>query len=235
MLAYNAIAQTAIVAIRNDDEILIAADSKGLLNNNPASPILICKIKKVLRRFYIASGIYENRAIGFNVSNIIDTTFKDNRAFQVNINRALENIKSDFPRALTEIRNRDSIAFRDKFERKDSVVLSIVFAGIENSQLIMYKMDFKMHRYKNISFTIVPKSCGLNCSKIYFLGQDSAMTVYSKNHPWNPRMALADYAKKLIEEAIRHHPAAVGMPIDILQIPRIGNPIWIQRKPQCHN
>lgn len=228
-MVYTAIAQTAAVGIRSKSQIIIAADSK-------VGKTAICKIRTTLDYFYTISGfVGSDSLIGFDATNIIESSFNKGKTFIENINTAVKNIETTLPSAITRFVKRSQKNlhdFKNEFEKGDSVIIQIIFAGIEGHNLIMYSRDFKMHRYKKTSFTILKNECGNDCESIFFIGKNIEMISYAKRNP--PRnITLANYAEKLIEESIAYNRNTVGRPIDILQIPRVGKPVWIQRKPQC--
>lgn len=224
------IAQTACVAIKTNSEIIIAADSKFGFD-------IACKIRPVLNYFYTMAGYAELKKFGFSAPQIIDTTFKTNRTFVENIYSSVQNIKRAYPSAIRKImQTRDSTEFNEKFRKERGVILNIIFAGKDSSGLIMYKKDFQVIWENNISFAILAEECGNGCNFVtYPIGRYIEMRAYIKNHRIDSKADFITYAKRLIEEAITYNPKTVGAPIDILQIPRVGNPRWVQRKPQCHD
>lgn len=237
LLGSDSISQTAAVCIKIKDEIVIAADSKvGDITGNMA--LTYCKIRPVIGYFYTFSGLAEIRGKNyFSIPQIIDTTFKENRTFIENINASIKNIECAYPNMIREtMGGKDSTIFSNKFENGDSIILKIIFAGKDSDQLVMYYRGFRMHRYSRITFTILEKNCGIGCDgRIYYVGKDAEMFSYAQRNMPNRTAIFTEYAERLIEEAITYNPKTVGAPIDILQIPRVGNPRWIQRKPQCQD
>ena len=233
MFDCNAIAQTAIITIKTRSEIIIAADSKALKNNNPDSAISVCKIRPIFNFFYGASGIISDPITRFDFNSIVDTTFSTKRTLLDNIGKVAKSVKNVLPKTLASIEQRDRIAFKKEFEKGDMVALQVFFAGIENDSLKIYKSDFQFSPRENFRVTSVDKSCIAHCEKIYFFGHDSAMLAYDDRYGKSPIETWDSYAIRLIEIAKIHHKENVGGDVDALKIPIIGSPTWIRKKFKC--
>lgn len=221
------IAQTAGVCIKSKNGIVIAADSK--VGNR-----IDCKIRPVLGYFYTIAGYPEFPQFGFSALKIIDTTFKSDKTFIENIENSMQKMKELYPNILKKsMYTKDSTEFRKKFIEKNGVVINIIFAGIDNLGLVAHTRDLQIFWNKKIDIEILSQDCGIDCKKIFTIGRNIEMMAYAKINPVKPNTVLVYYAKRLIEESIRYNPDTVGEPINILMIPIMGNPIWVQRNPPC--
>lgn len=227
------IAQTAIVIIKVESGIIIAADSKGLKNNNPRDTVSICKIRPIHNIFYGAAGLVFDPITKFDFYEIVDTTYSSENSMAVNFEKSIKVLKTSLPKTLMSIRDRNPIEFSKKFDRKNRIALQIFFAGVENDTLKIYKSNLQFKGQMEYSINSITKSCIAFCDMIYFFGNDSAMVAYHDRYGNNMKESWASYARRLIDIAAKNDPKEVGGAINVLVIHKTGIYEWIDPKPPC--
>lgn len=228
-------AQTAIVAARTPEKIVIGADSRGIVGGDKSKIRSICKIRQTGRIFYAASGLAEVPETGFNVWDIVSEAFQRPNTFEEKIEAFEQSVKAPLSKALHYIRTVNPTDYRQKFDTRDKVALQIVFAVVESGVTRILIRDFQIATPDPISFNIYRRSCPGTCStgsSVYFLGRKEAMLAYDAANPqiWPSKIETA--VDTLIRIAIADQSDEVGLPIDILRITHEGAK-WIQNEKKC--
>jgi hypothetical protein len=230
-------AQTAIVAARSPDIVIIGADSKGVRGGNKSDIVSVCKVQQIagVGFFYAVAGPSVNPPTHYDIDEIIRTAFHNEETLTEKVNRFERLIETPLSMTLEYIRRDNPAFYRQTFEGGDRVALEIVFAGVENGTPTLILRAFTIAHSDPISVRPYRRSCPGDCPTgihVFYLGQKQAMFKFAASHPrlWDGK--AESVIEKLIQVAIADKPDEVGPPIDILGITKDGAQ-WVQRKKEC--
>jgi hypothetical protein len=234
-LAQSVLHGTSIVGIRTSDEIVVAADSKGVWNKTP-NPESVCKIIRIDNLFFAHAGLLIERDTRFSPELIFLQTFKRGNSATALVKQFEENILSPLTQAMESIKQTDEKVFNQQFNGQAAV--ATLFFGLEGDNLIFFMRDFIpfISPSGQISIRIERKNCpGSDCPTgiaAAYLGEKDAIKEVLKTNPKFWKIGLVEGASRLVELEIAAKPDTVGLPIDIVYINRTGVN-WLQRKPEC--
>jgi hypothetical protein len=225
---------TSIKILRGYTEIVIGADSKA---NIGSGSFFACKIVQAGSVFIVASGIAENRVIGFNALAIAQQACGTDGTISQKADRVQKALLDPFIKVLDRARQ----LFQQDYERKreeGANRLSVTLCTIENNIPTLVVIDFEVDTPANERPVVRPtrKVCPGECPPIETLvdiGSQQASKAFLAQNPafWDTYDSVTGI-RKLIEVEIEANPAEVGSPIDILRITKDGA-YWVQKKPQC--
>ncbi len=240
---------TSIVAVRNDNEIVIGADSKTMLTGGDGSrlepeSIEKCKIVQVGNLFFASAGsagigsveFFGNTDPEFNMKEAIAKGLggKGDIADKV---KKLERVLVGNLTQIAEKARQDNAAFMLK-RFVNQPIHTVLIAGSDNNDLVLMVRTFNLIVSPSgyLSFEIGRYSCPGDCrepSIAIFEGKTEAIRNYLQENGYflnsmDPAIAVRD----LVGLEISKEPSSVGPPVDILRLTRKGAE-WIQRKPLC--
>jgi hypothetical protein len=240
---------TSIVAVRNNDEIVIGADSKTTLTQvyeNVREPegVVKCKIVQAGRLFFASAG---SAGIGpvalrghidpeFNVKELIARGLGGEGKIGEKVRRLEKVIVLNLTQIAEKVRQDNPAFFFQRFVSYPAH--TIIIAGLEDEKLILMVRTFRLvvEPSGSFSFEIGRFACPGDCRESFitiFEGRTEAIRRYlhgNENFLYytDPAVAVRD----LVEMEISDDPSAVGPPVDILRLTRRGAE-WIQRKSLC--
>lgn len=244
MLLVNTIpvsANTAIVAVWNPRETVIAADSKeGLVSlaDGTRQDRIACKIYRFGSLFYAYSGtIATHSQSGFDARLLIEKALSKGKFVSGKAQGFEDTVTAPLLKALEMVR-QDNLAYFERELLKGNP-LQLLIAGIEDGKAVMSVRGFKIISGHSapIQLQTTRIDCPQDCApqgKYVLLGEHNAIDRFlsnpANNDIWNHGLISA--ASFLVSLEIFGTPQTVGPPVDILRITRTGAE-WIQKKPEC--
>jgi hypothetical protein len=239
---------TSIVAVRDNDEIIIGADSKTTLvagsSAGEAGSITKCKIIQAEDLFFASAG---SAGVGpaefpgdvypeFDLKKIISEGLNGYDRIEEKM-RVLETVLVASLTKIAEKARQDNPAFfLTRFASHPA--LTIIVGGLDKGELVLMVRTFRLvvSPSGSLSFEIGRFSCPGDCQEpviTVFEGRTDAIRKYLEQHKLflhyaDPVKAVRD----LVGIEISEDPSFVGPPIDILRLTKRGAE-WIQRKPLC--
>jgi hypothetical protein len=240
---------TSVVAVRNNDEIVIAADSKTTLTQawdsmgEPES-IAKCKIVQAGNLFFASAGSagigsvesYGNVDSVFNLKEVIAKGLAGKGRIADKVNKLEKVLVINLAQIAEKARQDDAAFFLERFVKHP--IHSVIIAGLENEELVLMVRTFKLSISPSgfLSFEIGRFACPGDCQASYvtmFEGQTEAIRRYlQENEYFLYYTDPTTVARNLVELEISKDPSFVGPPIDILRLTR-ASAEWIQRKSLC--
>ena len=240
---------TSIVAVRNNDEIVIAADSKTTLTpardgmGEPES-IAKCKIVQVGNLFFASAGsagigsveFYGNVDPVFNLKEVIAKGLAGKGRIADKVNKLEKDLVINLAQIAEKARQDNAAFFLERFVKHP--IHSVIVAGLENGELLLMVRTFKLiiSPSGSLSFEIGRFTCPGDCDSPFitlFEGQTEAIRTYLQvNRYFLYRTDPVTAVRNLVDLEISTNPSFVGAPVDILRITRKGTE-WIQRKSLC--
>jgi len=237
-LMAESITGTAIVIIRTDDEIVVAADSRAISERYPDwKPVTtnICKIHKLHDTFYFATAGFRSDFTGtFNVVTAIRKSHNESRSISQTVEASEAFIRSSFLETLNKHKRENPENFKKNFAR--SSVVDLAFVGVEHGSMVVYIRRLRAQDdVAGLSVNVHPETCPGHCrtpNEILMIGDGwRAMNEYVRQLDPKTPARLAEVAKNAVSAAIAKS-QTVGLPIDILRIDRRGSS-WIEVKNEC--
>jgi len=215
---------TYLVAMVEPDRIVIAADSRWTIGNRSE---VVCKIHapRAGCAFSIA-GLFHQPETGFDSIALANRTCETptppattptSRAYMFG-QIALPELK----RAIDYSRREHPLIYNREFAGKK--LLSGIFAGVENNEMVIVVESIVLNRDGNLhqETTRISRSTG---NEIFMTGisADAAVRLLNKHPNW-PR---ADLVFHMVEAEIDENPGLLGPPIAVLEVTRLGY-TWIR-------
>jgi tetratricopeptide (TPR) repeat protein len=236
---------TSIFAVRNDNEIVIGGDSKGVQHTyeggdiRETDPRSACKIFRAGDLFVAIAGL---SSLSINIAKVQGRPFDARKliaqvvplegtiAKKANaIEKAIVNLFADSAEIIMPITETAKIP----------PVVAIIVAGMENESPKLVRIVFKAVRLSSGAIDIeskcfeCPGDCEANGTSWVSMGFDKAIRKYlDGNRDFLINTDLVEDTRKLIEMEISENPSDVGGPIDILRITKKGHE-WVHRKDMC--
>ncbi|HAM50308.1 MAG TPA: hypothetical protein DCP92_06290 [Nitrospiraceae bacterium] len=240
---------TSIVAIRNNDEIVIGADSKTTLTQMSDSvgeqgSVAKCKIVQAGNFFFASAG---SAGIGplessgnldpeFNLKEVIAKGLRGNARIADKVKNLEKILVGNLSQIAEKARQDNAAFFIERFV--DHTIHTFIIAGVDNDQLVLLVRTFKLiiSPSGSLSFEIGRFTCPGDCDSPFitlFEGQTEAIRTYLQvNRYFLYRTDPITAVRSLVDLEISANPSFVGPPVDILRITRTGTE-WIQRKSLC--
>jgi hypothetical protein len=240
---------TSIVAVKDNDVIVIGADSKTTLTSagngvGDAGSIQKCKIVQAGNLFFASAGYAGISQAGFpgnvepeyDLKEIIAKELQGDGSIADKVGDLEKVLAANLTRIAEEARKDNAAFFLTRFVRHP--VHTIIVGGIDNGELVLMVRTFRLIISPSgaLSFGIGRFSCPGDCqesSATIFEGRTEAIRTYLEQHKLflyfaDPVTAV----RNLVELEISEDPSFVGPPVDILRLTKRGVE-WIQRKPLC--
>jgi hypothetical protein len=246
-LSSSAAFATSIVAARNNDEIVIGADSRTTLvlpEGSIEGSIKKCKIVQAGDLFFASAGsagigpadspgdIYP----GFDLEKTIAASLEGSGDIADRVKNMETALIAELTRIAEKARKDDAAFFMKRFVGRPAD--AIIIGGIENGQLVLMVRTFTMivSPTGSLSFDIGRFSCPGDCIEpitAIFEGKTAAIRDYLTQHKLFLHFAdPVDAVRDLVSLEISADPSSVGPPIDILRLTKKGAE-WVQRKSLC--
>lgn len=249
LLLPSGVSATSIVAVRNDDEIVIGADSKTTLtqvyyNVREPEDIAKCKIVQAGSLFFASAG---SAGLGpvdmpgyvspeFNLKELIAHGLRGDGKIGEKVTNLEKLLVLNLTQIAERVRKDNPAFFLQKFVRYPAH--TIIIAGLEDENLILMVRTFRLVVLPSgsLSCEVGRFTCPGDCEASFitiFEGQTEAIGNYLRGnenflYSTDPVVAVRD----LVEMEITQDPSAVGPPVDILRLTRRGAE-WVQRKSLC--
>ncbi len=240
---------TSIVVVRDNNEIVIGADSKTTMTfagsgRREAGSIAKCKIVQTGDLFFASAG---NAGIGpaafpgdvdpeFDLKEVIVRGLQGSGSIGDRVRNLEKVLVANLIRIAEKAREDDAAFFLQRFVR--CPVHTIVVGGLDEGKPVLMARTFRLivSPSGSLSFEIGRYSCPGDCQDPIITiveGQTGEIRRYLEQHALylfyaDPVSAVRD----LVELEIAKDPSSVGPPIDILRLTKEGA-TWIQRKPSC--
>jgi hypothetical protein len=227
---------TTIVAARNADEVVLAADSKDrhLENENTSTS---CKIFSCGGYFIAIAGVRELRvgSVEFSAPSLVGQVCRMPGNAAETMARLTDSLIPPFTRVMTELARRNPQRYKQSVETKEAYI-NILMVGFEHETPFILERD--LIAPSQISAGVATRNLVQNDKlpptglAYVFIGRHEGIDefVRTRNALW--RLGLIEAAKFLVAYEIADTPAAVGPPIDVVRVNKDGAQ-WIQRKPEC--
>ncbi|HET6514910.1 MAG TPA: hypothetical protein VFG09_07090 [Thermodesulfovibrionales bacterium] len=239
---------TSIVVVRENNAIVIGADSKTTLmpgsGAGGAGSITKCKIVQAGNLFFASAG---SAGIGpaefpgdvypeFDLKEIIAEGLKGDGRIEDKM-RVLETVLvASLTRIVEKARQDDAAFFLTRFAGHPAH--TIIVGGLADGELVLMVRTFRLiiSPSGSLSFEIGRFACPGDCQgpvTAIFEGQTGAIRKYLEQHKLF--LSYADpvtAVRGLVGIEISEDPSFVGPPIDILRLTK-RDAQWIQRKPLC--
>ncbi len=242
-------ADTAIIAYRTPQFIVIGADSKMTGSKTGETRRFRCKIGQAKNIVWASSGLTKTIGkvpVNFDVNQVAFDAVNSTSDFDDLIARFDSRIMSDLVPLLTFVAVSTPTYFTDRVLNKPAV--EIIFAGVDHDQIRASVRYFVVERNSNAStfsdaskFVLTPqhvdcpsKNCASSEEGSFRLGAQDAIDAELTREPeiWQ-KLGVVPAIKKLIGLQIVHSPNLVGGPLTIMKISRSGID-WIE-KGACQN
>ncbi len=240
---------TSIVAVRNNDEIVIGADSKTTLTPvsdgaGKVGSIEKCKIVQTGSLFFASAGsagigqvaFHGNVDPEFNVKEVIAKELGGQARITAKIANLEKILVANLTRIAEETRQENTVFFHQRFIKYP--MHTIIIVGSDNGELVLMVRTFRLilSRSGTISFEIRRFDCPGDCQESFttvFGGRTEAIRKYlQENEYFLPYTDPVTAVRELVELEISKDPSFVGPPVDILRLTRNGAE-WVQRKSLC--
>lgn len=226
---------TALVVIRSDREIIIAADSlQTFQDRSRRGSLEACKIIRTPNGVVAFSGTVGGT--GFNPTAIAVDALNQAGTLSQRAHRFSNNVQPSMTQFLRSLRDESTRRFEDAFQVPP--VMEVVFATFEREVPSLAVRAFRVNPRAVDPFRIQLTS--LNCTatsndcrplEVLALGRQDAMASVASRLPDRPPN-LVSAARQMIEAQIVATPQDVGPPIDVIKISADGMQ-WISRKTSC--
>jgi hypothetical protein len=240
---------TSIVAVRNNDEIVIGADSMTTLTGayddvREPKGVVTCKIVQAGGLFFASAG---SAGIGpvaprgsvdpeFNVKELIARGLRGDGKISEKVRTLEKVLVLNLAQIAEKVRQNNPAFFLQRFVGHPAH--TIIIAGVEDEELVLMARTFTLivQPSGSLSFEVGRFRCPGDCHASFislFEGQTGAIMKYLRgndNFLYHTEPAVA--VRDLVEMEISDEPSTVGPPVDILRLTRRGAQ-WIQRKSLC--
>jgi hypothetical protein len=227
-------AQTVIAVARNAQEVVLAADSKGV-DIQTSAPSLLCKIRPV-GEFWVAVAGHFNTRTGFAPQ--IDVWANLNQAAKSGgtPRDKIENFVGIFRPQLERLMKEMMTWDRANYD-KITIITSVIFVAVDKGVPVFFERDF----IKNTSISpkldpiniaredmadaLVGNQIQLNCR-----GVCDAREFIETNAVTGIHLKPVDLAHFMVAYGVLTSPKVVGPPIEVLRMSKDGVAKWIQRE-----
>jgi hypothetical protein len=214
---------TTIVVIRNDQAIVIAADSR-LLEVTSGGGVRTagnseCKVQKMARFFWASAQLDHDDVTGFSVQHFVATAGRFRGTLFAQMSEFERIIAPALLREVTSLKTRDPNYYHALLVNSFPA-LEIVFFGVEKKELVLHFRQF-IYKKAGRNFKIVANpvraiDCpGVSChrTQLVLLGEYRAIASFMLHPTWPTGITPIDAARKLVEIEEQASPTYVGGPI----------------------
>lgn len=239
---------TSIVAVRNNDEIVIGADSKTTLISafsvEDPKGISKCKIVQTGNIFFASAGsvgigpagVPGNIEPALDMREIVAKGLEGEGRIADKVDGLEKILVASLSQIAEKARQENAVFFMERFAKYP--IHSVIVVGLDNEELVLLVRTFTLiiSPSGSLSFDIGRFACPGDCPEsfiIIFAGQTGAIRQYlQKNMYFRSHTDFTTAVRDLVELEISKEPSFVGAPVDILRLTKQGAE-WIQRKSLC--
>ncbi|MCU1264577.1 MAG: hypothetical protein JWM21_895 [Acidobacteria bacterium] len=226
---------TTIVAVRNSQEVVLAADSKDRQLDETTS--VSCKIFSCGNYFIAIAGVRELRVgkLEFNAPMLVGQACQTPGNATEIMTRLTDSLIQPFTHVMSEWASINPTRYRQSVEKKEAY-LNILLVGFEQETPLIVERDVIAPAV--ISSGVVIHSLTQNDKlpaagvSYVFIGRHEGIDEFVRSRRAFWGLGLIEGAKFLVSYEIADIPDLVGPPIDVVSITKEG-PKWVQRKAQC--
>jgi hypothetical protein len=221
---------TALAVLRTQSEIVMAADSLALTELKESSEV--CKINGLEGTIFTYSGLSTDIS-GLDVTSLARSALKVTGSLSEQVARFDHLIMPPLQTAVDRIRTGDKTGIEVLY--RYSVVLSIIFANVENGIPTVYNQRFTISRSDpmlKVEENLCPGEYCPEGKLISLVGPSKFKEQFYEAHQ-DLSGNLVDMARTFIQDQINDHVNGVAPPIDIVRLVAHHGIEWIQRKPVC--
>ena len=240
---------SSIIAVRNDNEVVIGTDSKRLTaakeDLSDAQPELACKIVRADNVFVASAGIvgilpsnHGEIPAEFDLAKIMNDAALSEGSIMDKADNLAKAVEDSLLRMSEWAKKKMRPLFEGLFIGKQ--LLQVVMAGMENGSPAIIVMAFELSTSPSgeLRANVESRACpGIACPTgfVYiFMGKHEAIDKYLPLDPEIWKSDPVEVVQKLMEIEVTSERETVGPPIDILRITKDG-PEWIQEKEMCED
>jgi hypothetical protein len=240
---------TSVVAVRNNDEIVMGADSKTTLTpafdrSGTPDAVTKCKIVQTGNLFFASAGSAGIVPATLRLNGDPDLDLKEVIAEVLGgeggIGEKVDNLEKILAVSLTQIaekaRQESAAFFLERFVKRP--LHTVIIAGLDHEELVLMVRTFRLVVSMSgaLSVEIGRFACPGDCQAAFitvFEGRTEAIREYLRqNEHFLSYNDPATAVRGLVELEISKDPSFVGPPVDILRLTRQGAE-WLQRKSLC--
>jgi hypothetical protein len=233
---------TSIVAILNNETVVIAADSKEMTVAKTGEiymPRSVCKIHQGNNFFWAVADTVKDPNTTFDIKATVGNVARTAALPSSKVDRLDRLIPQLIQHEAEALRRTQPKAFQQFADGQP--FLEVLFIGFEQQKAIAVYREYliKATRRRVEVVMAEPIDCpGAECreSQMFVLGERLAIDAYFRTHKGvfqpTPIEVSIDTIRNLVQSEINDSPLTVGPPIDIARIDRQGMR-WINHKSQC--
>ncbi len=231
LITGNGSAQTTIVVRKVPGEIVVAADSKGAVNNSGTTTNIIqCKIRPINQYFFAASGLVQSKDGSVDLYKVATEESSTGNMAEV-ATRFWLKVTPPIEAYYQRLKSADPKRFRKALNMLE---VKTVFFGIEQERPVAAVLAFKITQSRLGKVTAKP--IWIRCNK----AQESRTLILGfSNYAWALEGTRGFWghgsisgAQRLVQREIEKDSRDVGGPIDILRVTKDG-PCWKPSKAEC--
>ncbi|HXB55389.1 MAG TPA: hypothetical protein VN461_11435 [Vicinamibacteria bacterium] len=222
---------TAIVAIRTEDLLVVAADSKTTRLDAPDVSTNTCKIQEAAGVFFAVAGLRRSTDGDFDVPSLAARACRASGNLDDKVASFEEAMQGPLKAALVQIRDTAPDYYRGR-ERRHAAFVEVAFFANEAGKPRFLVRDFKARESEQKGLSIEVGGAELPSPGYALMGEAREMRNFLEANPIVDRMNPIEGARAVLDRAATAHPETVGLPIDIVQLD--GRAVrWVDRKSEC--
>jgi len=226
-----------IAVIRTAKEIVIAADSAGVIRGDGLSPSdeSVCKIYRIEdAQFFAVSGLVNDFRSGYSVAALVGANAHSGNTISTKLDKIERVVSPALLQEVAELKTRDPRGYDALINAKGAV--SVVLAGIENGIPVATTFSVGLTRSSDgtIQTTVIRDSCPGNCQsgvRAFSIGASTAIDALRLRGAL-PSLAMPDLAEYMVQAEIDAGTGGVSGPVDVLRLTPSG-PVWVRKKASC--
>jgi hypothetical protein len=230
---------TTIIASMTSNEIVIAADSKGvpgseIYKDTPTFSIVMAKIVQAGRWFFASSGLGVHFKSGFNADQIAINAIAPGGDIKQIVDRLVRELGERLITAFEDIYKDDPDSFHEVFPTTETH-FSFIVAGFENGSPIIWQGTIKVILDSNPHCQC--KADGLTTKSknptYIAIGKNQEISRIMQEQPdFLRKTGMVAGVLKLVQLEIEANPKDVGPPIAVLRIDKKGAK-WVYKTKNC--
>jgi hypothetical protein len=222
---------TAIVAVRTESVLVVAADSKTTRLDAPDASTNTCKIQEVADVFFAVAGLRRSTDGDFDVPLLAARACRTPGTLGDKVVAFEDAMQGPLTAALVRIRDAAPGYYRSRAQRHAAFV-EVAFFSNEGGKPRFLVRDFRAKESEQKVLSIEVGAAELSNPGFALLGEAREMQDYLDANPIVDRMNPIEGARALLGRAVTYHPETVGLPIDVVQLD--GQAVrWVDRKTGC--
>jgi len=226
-----------IAVIRTAQEIVIAADSAGVIQGDGSSPSKesVCKIFRIDDAlFFAVSGLVNDSRSGYSVAALVGANAHGRETISAKLDKIERVVSPALLHEVAEVKIRDPQGYDRLINAKGAV--SVVLAGMENGIPAATTVSIGLTRSSDgtLQTTAIRDSCPGNCQsgvRAFSIGASTAIDALRMKGGL-PSLAMPDLAEYMVQAEIDAGTGGVSGPVDVLRLTPSA-PVWVRKKASC--